>query len=61
MKLNYAKEYLLTSTLLLPPYSGGYTLSEKKIETLIKKSELRAEEIVRLIQEACPSSNSIER
>jgi len=40
---------------------GGYTLSEKKIETLIKKSELRAEEIVRLIQEACPSSNSIER
>lgn len=39
---------------------GGHTLSEKRIETLIKKSELRAKETLRLIHEACTSPISIE-
>lgn len=39
---------------------GGSSLDEKKINQLIKQSELKAKEVTRLISEAC-SSTQVER
>lgn len=40
---------------------GGSSLDEKKVSKLIQQAQVKAKEVVELIEEACSSSSGVER